>query len=685
MLSITQTITNIYKLGGSYVLISEIIHYALVFFILICNFRKIKYIDTGLILFIVYSFRIFDTSLFVNEFVFLHALSLILGLLWIEDIYLKKQRLPKVNLIFTPGIILVVIAIFSTITAVCPYYSLAQMMIMINFAFIAFLIANHVKGMDQIKLLIFTLFCLGFFLFVLLIKDELLWRGIYSLMGRIWIELGNPNGYRIHPNSLAGYFAALLCLLIGDRHFYRGKIFKAAKILVIIIMAVILLLTFSRLGIFSFILSVSILFWLRYKETIKIIKNRALYMFLIIGLITGVIFLSPIKQNLIRRIYDFGSNSQTLYSCRNSLKAIKDNPLLGFGLDNYYILSKYAKEQILSPNGQGMLSTRNVIWSPSHSTYLGIAFGLGIMGLLVFIWLLVSIVIYFIRLNKFISDDKSEKALLQAIFVAFISVLIHGVLAMTFHLTILPAFFWVFIGLMIAIGNVVNFNKSCYEFKPWGFYIVLLVVLLFSIGVVINPVIAEARYISAQKSFSLGELQKAMRAINQAKIFMPIDPKIYELEAEIKNAKGLVDQAIADYKRALTFKKDFAFYHTRIGQLYWQKKKYPYVLLEFEKAIELDKYGVCYQEHYSDLGSFYNELGDKTQAIAQFKKAILIDPEVVGNTDWAGADYLDDIIKQTYQDYLMLKDKEPLAAEQILYSLRRIEQGKVKKTKNKQD
>lgn len=672
--SAAQTTKNICMLGEPYFLISEIIHYTMVLFVLAYNFKKDRFIDTGLILFIIYSFRIFDTSLFNNEFVLLHALSLVLALLWLEDIYVKKYSLPVVKSIFIPAIILVIIAIFSTIKAACPYNSLTQTMVMLNFIFIAFLIANHTSDINQIKLFIFSLFLIGSILLVL-IANEILHKflngGIYGALSRIWINIRAP--FRIHPNSLAGYFAALLCLIIGDTSSYKGKILKGCKALSIIIMSAILLLTYSRLGILSFILAISILFWLRYKESSGFIKNRLLYIFLIIVFFAGLIFLSPIKQNLFTRIYNFHSSSQTFYSCKNSLKAIKDNPLFGLGLDNYYILSKYAKEQIFKACGDsiGMAFIHNVISTPSHSLYVGIAFGLGIIGLLAFIWLLINVIVYFIKLNKYILYKRYERGLLQGIFAAFLTVIIYGILAMTFHLTILPAFFWVFIGLIISIGNIVNFNDS-YEFKLWRFFVVLFVIFLFSICFIISPVIAEKRYTSALKSFNSGELNKAIIAINQAKIFMPIDPKFYELSAEIKVSQGLLDEAIGYYKQALSLRRDFAFYHTKLGQLYWQKKMYPYALIEFNTAIDLDKYGVCYQEHYSDLGNFYKEMGDREQAIAQFKMALQIEPELSSNVNWSGLGYLNEILNQIRKDYLIFKDKSPLAAEQILYNLRYI-------------
>lgn len=97
---------------------------------------------------------------------------------------------------------------------------------------------------------------------------------------------------------------------------------------------------------------------------------------------------------------------------------------------------------------------------------------------------------------------------------------------------------------------------------------------------------------------------------------------------------------------------------------------YTYALREFNKAIMLDKYGAYLEEHYSDLGFLYEVMGRREEAIAQFKRAILIDPGVVENSAWGGLKYLDELLNQLCQDYEI--EKNPLIAKQMLLYLRRI-------------
>ncbi len=690
--SATQTLKNIYMPCGLPVLLYEIIHYGLIIFVLFYNFKDRKFLDTGLVLFTVYSFRIFDLHLADNEFVLIHGLTVILALIWLEEIYLKQKMLPIPKSILFPLVIFIIIVIFSTINSVCPYNSLAQAAVMINFIFIAFLIGTYFKDIKQVDLLILAFFLIGGVL-VFLVARELHFRlavakDIRWALERIAIsDPARPYPYAIHSNSIADYFITLLCLIIGSAFFYKVNIVRTITALFAIIMLFILGLTYSRLGIFSFIFALLLLLLLRHKRLINFVKTKLIFFILAASLAMSIIVLTPlIKRNIIGKYRYPDAN---FYSCKITLGVIKDNPLFGAGLENYYLLSQYAKESIAAPFPDRIIKiTQDVIRSAPHSLYLGIAFGLGFIGLAAFIWLLIDFIVYCLRLNGSLQSEGYHKGVLVGFFAAFIAMFIHGILSMTFHLTILPAFFWIFMGLTISIGNITGYNKKIsYRFKPWKAYAALIVVMLISIGIVINPILAERYYALALTDFNSRQLNKALKNVSIAKRFMPIDPKLYALTAEIQARQGLIayaltaevqtrnrliDAAINSYREALYFKKDFAFYHSRLGQLYRQKKMYIYALTEFNKAIILDRYGVWFREHYSDLGVLYEDLGRREDAIVQFQKALLIKPEKVINSNWQGLKYLDSLLTRMLQDYDIEKNRHPLVAKEILFCLSRI-------------
>lgn len=413
VLSLTQTLKNIYMPCGLPVLLYEIIHYGLTVFILSYNFKERRFLDTGLVLFIVYSFRIFDLHLADNEFVLIHALTLILALIWLEEVHLKQKMLPMVKSISLPLITLIGIAIFCTINAVCPYSSLAQAAVMINFIIIVFLIGTYFKDIKQVKLLIVTFFLLGGVLIILAAR-EVLFRLVVAknlrwALGRVGIGVFGQYP-TIHSNSIADYFVVLLCLIISSVFFYRTHIIKRVAIFFLIIMFFILGLTYSRLGIFSFIFALLILLVLKHKKLINFVKTKLVFFIILLVLAISTMIVNPlIKRNVTGELRE---PSGHFYSCKLTLGVIKDNPLFGVGPGNYYLFSKYAKEPIVAPFPDEIKITQDLIRSAPHSLYLGIAFGLGIIGLLAFIWLLIDFIVYGLRLNDAICDDGYDKGML---------------------------------------------------------------------------------------------------------------------------------------------------------------------------------------------------------------------------------------------------------------------------------
>jgi tetratricopeptide (TPR) repeat protein len=429
----------------------------------------------------------------------------------------------------------------------------------------------------------------------------------------------------------------LLCLIAGTFAFYKRGLARLGAALLIVVMLIVLGLTYSRLGIFSFIIALTILAAFRYRGFMNALRARLIFLIPAAFLILTLIALSPVRKNMATRLLDSYSSDVSLYSCKMTLAAIKDYPLWGAGFENYYLFSKYAQEPItlsVKNAGAALEITRKLIWSVPHSLYLGIAFGAGLIGLTAFIWLLASLILYCLRLNNYLGDGYA-RGLLQGIFISLVAMIIHGTLAMTFHLTILPAFFWILAGLAVAIGNTHNFNQKIdYKLKPWQARAGLIIVFLMGMAV-INPILAERYYIAARHNFQAGNLSQAAQEIILAKKLLPIHPEFYALSAEIQSGQGLIGAAIASYQKALRLRRNYAFYHARLGQLYRQKGAYSCALREFNLAILLDKQGAYYAEHYSDLGLLYAALGKKEEALVQFQKAALMKLPVVKNTSGA--------------------------------------------------
>lgn len=84
-----------------------------------------------------------------------------------------------------------------------------------------------------------------------------------------------------------------------------------------------------------------------------------------------------------------------------------------------------------------------------------------------------------------------------------------------------------------------------------------------------------------------------------------------------------LDEAIVEYKRALTIKPNFAQAHDNLGIAYAKKGRFEDAISEYRKAIAIKP---DQAEAYSNLGNVYNKQGRLDEAISEYKKALVIKP-----------------------------------------------------------
>jgi tetratricopeptide (TPR) repeat protein len=87
---------------------------------------------------------------------------------------------------------------------------------------------------------------------------------------------------------------------------------------------------------------------------------------------------------------------------------------------------------------------------------------------------------------------------------------------------------------------------------------------------------------------------------------------------------GRINDAIADFKAALTAKPDYAFAHNNLGIALLQEGHTEEAIPHFQKALELK---ADYAEPYDNLGTILYERGQVDAAIADLQKAVTINPE----------------------------------------------------------
>jgi len=137
-----------------------------------------------------------------------------------------------------------------------------------------------------------------------------------------------------------------------------------------------------------------------------------------------------------------------------------------------------------------------------------------------------------------------------------------------------------------------------------------------------NP--ASAAYLERGYGYvNKGLYNEAIAEYNKAIKNDPGFAYAYNSRGIVYKTKGEFDQAIADFNKAIELDPKLVFTYNNRGVAYGYKKQYNLAIADFTKAIELHP---NYVKAYDSRGLAYYLKGDYDRAIADYQKALEIDP-----------------------------------------------------------
>jgi O-antigen ligase len=409
-------------------------------------------------------------------------------------------------------------------------------------------------------------------------------------------------------NYFAEYLIIPLPIAVSLFFASQNKFKKILLLIAIMAMGISLTVTFTRssyLGFGASLIFMAILFMtLQGKSFIK--ENKKFFIIILVAIIIiTLLFVIPnplnksgtaiykIKNRIsVSQLSQSFSISSRITNWKFTTLMIKDNPLLGSGIGTYKYNSLRYQARFLE-QGQNRSIYPYVFATKTHNEYLQLWAELGIVGLGIFIWLVISYFNYGLRFIKRVKN-RYKQGIIIGLMGAVVAVLIDGIFGFPLHLPATIVLFWLALALTIVtikseIGaEEVNTSKKDSNqiswFKPL-LYIIIILLAIFLCVTVSRPFIARTYWYYGNK--------------------------------EVKENKD-VNKAIKMYEEALKWDPYLGEVYYQMGRTLQNRRIYNIALEYFEKA---EKY-VDHPDLPQDLASVYlkKELFDK--AAIKFKQAI---------------------------------------------------------------
>jgi putative inorganic carbon (HCO3(-)) transporter len=321
----------------------------------------------------------------------LDIVLLLLCTIWFYEIIVNRNvRIRFFPSITIPGLCLVGMTLLSMIQASDPYLTLFEAIQMLKVVILCFYVANHLESRRDLGLIIMLLL-LGLFIQSLIAMAQR-WLGVslglhlfgeyqqqttFTMTADYYLIVARVGGTIGHPNNLAKYIELLIPLslvLFFTRIKFRSKLASGA---VFTSAFIVLLVTLSRGGWLCFAGSIILVFLLVFRA--GLIRLQTIIAIGVALLVLGAVFLS-FSGMVTNRLLgdDYGSAWNRVPLNKLAIEVIKHHPILGVGAKNYWsVMGEYRDVNI---------PIVNVV----HNAYLLCAAEMGIPGLVILIWLMVT-------------------------------------------------------------------------------------------------------------------------------------------------------------------------------------------------------------------------------------------------------------------------------------------------------
>ena len=552
-----------------------------------------------------------------------------------------------------PIISFIAICVLSLIWSNSFFISLKELPLFLAGPLLYFVITNSINDERQINRILDILLLVGGLFGI---------YGIFQYNGidfSFWARnIGRQQVFGLFGN--VNYFAEYLIvpLPIAVSLFFanRNKFKKGLLLIAILAMGTSLIVTFTRGSYLSFGSALIFMFFLfllsRGKGFIK--NNKKIFIIILVAIIiitflfvvptllnrSGTV-ISKIKEraSIIQLINEFSFGRRTAIYKFTTLM-IKDHPLLGSGIGTYkYNTLRYQAE--FFAQGENRALYPHGFADKAHNEYLQLWAEIGIVGLGIFIWLIISYFRFGLKILRKIKDE-SRPGIIIGLMGAVVAVLVDGIFGFPLHLPATIVLFWLVLGLTVAVGllkdevnapeiKMIRENSNISRFRPL-LYLVIILLNIFLGVTVTRPFVARIYWYYGFKKIEKENWDKAIKTYEEVLKWDPYLGEIYYDIGKILEIKELYGVALEYFEKAAKYidspnlPQDFALNYLKKGQL--------------DKAAIKLKQAISYQSDEKSMPPLCSELGNTYLQLERYKPAeIAFNNALKINPDFVNAHY----------------------------------------------
>jgi len=638
------------------------------------------------------------------------SLLVIVGLmLWGFNVLKKEEFKIIPNPLNIPVLSFIIICVLSLIWSNSPFISLKELPLFLAGPLLYFIIVNNIYDERQINRIIGAVIIVGglFGIYGILQYngiDFLFWVGNVE-RGKVFGLFGN-----------AGYFAEylILPLPIAVSLFLvsKNKMIKLILLIGILTMVGAMILTFTRTPYLSLIVSFIFMLFLflvsRGKILFKENKKIFIVIFTAIVLIVALFViptslnekgtvLSTIKERV--SISELGSeftSGRRAAIWKYTIPMIREHLLLGSGIGSFKYNSLRYQAKFFDQGDNRALYPYGVA-DKTHNEYLQLAAELGIIGLIIFIWLIFAYFYYGLKILKR-EKERYKQGVIIGLMGSVMAFLIDSIFWFPLHHSFTSSLFWLCLGLLVVMGlkedetvdksksnkKITSTKNDIYQFKPLLFIcIILLTAVLFTF--ISRPFIARIYWYNGFKEIEKENWDKAIKKYEEALSWDPYlgevyydigkilqDKELYGVSREYleKAAKyidhpdlpldlaiiylknGMLDEAAIKLKQAISYQeneKSMLPLYAELGNVYLTLKRYKPAEIVLKDALKIEPNFI--NAHYGLAGAYLNQ-NKVEEALVELQKVIELAP------DSQEANYAQGIMQQIAQEKLQAPPTE---------------------------